>query len=207
MVHPIIVRFWHVAYRPMRFWEHVVCQLKAIREELGEDDEANEEDEMAELTSKIKKSDLPTEVRTVAERELRRLKRMQSSQPEYTVIRNYLDWIVDLPWSLKDEENYDVSSVEAQLNKDHYGLEKVKKRILEFIAVKALKKSIKGPILCLVGPPGVGKTSLGRSVAQALGRKFQRLSLGGVHDEAEIRGHRRTYIGVSKPFSSNGIGF
>ncbi|EWM27368.1 atp-dependent protease la [Nannochloropsis gaditana] len=188
-------------------------QLKTIKEQLGEEEDGSEEDDMTELANRLKAKPLPREVRVAAEKELRRLKRMQPSQPEHSVVRTYLEWILDLPWFLKDDENeagdtdaqvpsnveeafFDVRAVEAQLDRDHHGLGKVKRRILEYIAVRSLTRSLKGPILCLVGPPGVGKTSLGRSIATALGRRFQRLSLGGVHDEAEIRGHRRTYIGA-----------
>ncbi|KAM3567706.1 hypothetical protein VYU27_010154, partial [Nannochloropsis oceanica] len=192
-------------------------QLKTIKEQLGEEEDGSEEDDMTELGNRLKSKPLPRDIRLAAEKELRRLKRMQPSQPEHSVVRSYLEWILDLPWVMKEEEEedataggrasngssqrlkaatVDVAAVEAQLDRDHYGLGKVKRRILEYIAVRALTRSLKGPILCLVGPPGVGKTSLGRSIATALGRRFQRLSLGGVHDEAEIRGHRRTYIGA-----------
>lgn len=171
-------------------------QLKAIQKELGElEDEGDVLDELAE---KLNNADLPDEVRKVAEKELRRLRSIQPSSPEYTVARTYLDWICDLPWGPKKSttDNLDVGHARQVLDEDHYDLEKIKKRILEYIAVSALRKNLKGPILCLVGPPGVGKTSLGQSVARALGRKFVHVSLGGVRDEAEIRGHRRTYIGA-----------
>src|SRR5689334_24233418 len=168
-------------------------QLKAIKEELGELGE--EEEELDELGERLKKIGLPPEVEKVANKELNRLKSIPTASSEYTVARTYLEWIADLPWTKKTEDNLDVENARAVLQKDHYSLEKVKKRILEYLAVRKLKNDRKGPILCLVGPPGVGKTSLGRSVARAIGRKFGRISLGGVRDEAEIRGHRRTYVG------------
>jgi ATP-dependent Lon protease len=169
-------------------------QLKAIKEELGELGE--EEEELDELQERLKKAGLPPEVEKVAQKELNRLKTIPAASSEYTVARTYLDWIADLPWSKKTEDNLDIQNARSVLDHDHYGLEKVKKRILEYLAVRKLKNDMKGPILCLVGPPGVGKTSLGQSVARAVGRKFVRLSLGGVRDEAEIRGHRRTYVGA-----------
>src|ERR1700674_256134 len=168
-------------------------QLKAIKEELGELGE--EEEELDELGERLKKIGLPPEVEKVANKELNRLKSIPTASSEYTVARTYLEWIADLPWSKKTEDNLDVENAKGVLHKDHYSLEKVKKRILEYLAVRKLKNDMKGPILCLVGPPGVGKTSLGQSIARATNRKFVRMALGGVHDESEIRGHRRTYIG------------
>src|ERR1700742_3714904 len=169
-------------------------QLKAIKEELGEDD--GDQGDLDGLEDRIAKANLPTEAETVAKKQLKRLRSMQVGSAEYTVVRTYLDWILDLPWSNQTDDNMDIAEVRRVLDEDHYGLEKVKKRILEYLAVRKLKKDKKGPILCLIGPPGVGKTSLGRSIARALGRKFVRVSLGGVHDEAAIRGHRRTYVGA-----------
>jgi ATP-dependent Lon protease len=169
-------------------------QLKAIKEELGEDE--GDQGDLDGLEERIAKANLPTEAEQVAKKQLKRLRNMQVGSAEYTVVRTYLDWILDLPWHLQTPDNMDISAVRKVLDEDHYGLEKVKKRILEYLAVRKLKKDKKGPILCLIGPPGVGKTSLGRSIARALGRKFVRISLGGVHDEAAIRGHRRTYVGA-----------
>ena len=169
-------------------------QLKAIKEELGEIGE--DEEELDELGERLKKAGLPPEVEKVANKELNRLKTIPAASSEYTVARTYLDWIADLPWSKMTEDNLDIENARRQLDLDHYGIQKVKKRILEYLAVRKLKNDMKGPILCLVGPPGVGKTSLGQSVAKAVGRKFVRLALGGVRDEAEIRGHRRTYVGA-----------
>lgn len=169
-------------------------QLKAIKEELGEMGE--DEEELDELQERLKKAGLPPDVEKVATKELNRLKTIPAASSEYTVARTYLDWIADLPWSKQTEDNLDIENARQILDADHYGIKKVKKRILEYLAVRKLKNDMKGPILCLVGPPGVGKTSLGQSIAKATGRKFVRLSLGGVRDEAEIRGHRRTYVGA-----------
>jgi ATP-dependent Lon protease len=169
-------------------------QLKAIKEELGEMGE--EEEELDELQERLKKAGLPPDVEKVATKELNRLKTIPAASSEYTVARTYLDWIADLPWSKTSEDNLDIENARSTLDADHYGIQKVKKRILEYLAVRKLKNDMKGPILCLVGPPGVGKTSLGQSIARSVGRKFVRLSLGGVRDEAEIRGHRRTYVGA-----------
>ena len=169
-------------------------QLKAIKEELGEDE--GDQGDLDGLEDRIAKAALPTEAETVAKKQIKRLRNMQVGSAEYTVVRTYLDWILDLPWNNQTTDNLEIAAVRKVLDEDHYGLEKVKKRILEYLAVRKLKKDKKGPILCLLGPPGVGKTSLGRSIARALGRKFHRISLGGVHDEAAIRGHRRTYVGA-----------
>ncbi|HRG96428.1 MAG TPA: endopeptidase La [Polyangiaceae bacterium] len=169
-------------------------QLKAIKEELGEDD--GDQGDLDGLEDRIAKANLPGEAEQVAKKQIKRLRNMQVGSAEYTVVRTYLDWILDIPWHVTTADNLDIAAVRRVLDEDHYGLEKVKKRILEYLAVRKLKKDKKGPILCLLGPPGVGKTSLGRSIARALGRKFHRMSLGGVHDEAAIRGHRRTYVGA-----------
>jgi len=168
-------------------------QMKAIQKELGEMDETP--NEMEELTKKIEKSGMPKEAREKAESELNKLKMMSPMSAEATVVRNYIDWLVGVPWKKKSRIEKDISKAFKVLEDDHYGLEKVKERILEYLAVQQRVKKLKGPILCLVGPPGVGKTSLGQSIARATGRKFIRVALGGVRDEAEIRGHRRTYIG------------
>jgi ATP-dependent Lon protease len=173
--------------------EHVLRQqMKAIQDELGGGEDG--ETDLDALEARI--AQLPEEPAGVAKKQLKRLRAMQTGSPEYSMIRTYLDWILEVPWNKASGEDADLASVRLVLDADHSGLEKVKKRILEFLAVRKLKTDKKGPILCLVGPPGVGKTSLGKSIARALGRKFQRVSLGGVHDEASIRGHRRTYVGA-----------
>ncbi len=169
-------------------------QLRAIQEELGETDPMQAETN--ELRKKLDEAGLPEDVKKAADRELDRLSKVPQASPEYSVIRTYLDWIVQLPWGVATTDAIDIAQAREVLDEDHYGLEKVKDRIIEYLAVGKLKKKLTGPILCFVGPPGVGKTSLGQSIARAMGRKFVRLSVGGVRDEAEIRGHRRTYIGA-----------
>ncbi len=169
-------------------------QLKAIQRELGEDDP--QQAEINELREKVESSGMPEEVRARALKEIDRMSRIPSASPEVGVIRTYVDWLVGLPWNVATVDSLDIRAAAVALDEDHYGLEKIKERILEYLAVRALAEKIRSPILCFVGPPGVGKTSLGKSIARAMGRKFVRMSLGGVHDEAEIRGHRRTYIGA-----------
>jgi len=176
--------------------EHILRQqMKAIEKELSDED-PDEEGDFDALEERVIAAALSAEAREVAQKQLRRLKGMAPGSPEYSTTRNYVEWIVDLPWTEASTDATDLARVRAVLEADHYGLEKVKTRILEYLAVRKLKSDKKGPILCLIGPPGVGKTSLGRSIAGALGRKFHRVSLGGIHDEAAIRGHRRTYVGA-----------
>ena len=168
-------------------------QMKAIQKELGEE---NNNVDTKEFRERMEKADLPLEVKNTVEKELGRLTKMNPSSAEYMVSHTYIEWLLDLPWSISTPDTLEIPKAKEVLAKDHYGLEKVKNRILEYLAVRKLKNDMRGPILCFVGPPGVGKTSLGKSIANSLGRKFVRMSLGGVHDEAEIRGHRRTYIGA-----------
>ena len=169
-------------------------QLKAIQKELGDIDERAEE--IKEFRKKVEDAKMPEKVLKEAEKQLKRLEKMHPDSAESATVRTYLDWLVELPWSKSTTDNLDIKAAEKVLNEDHYDLEKVKERILEYLSVRKLKEKMKGPILCFIGPPGVGKTSLGRSIARALGREFARMSLGGMRDEAEIRGHRRTYVGA-----------
>ncbi|MDE3246202.1 MAG: LON peptidase substrate-binding domain-containing protein, partial [Acidobacteriota bacterium] len=169
-------------------------QLKAIQQELGEGSELAEE--IQGFRDKLAKLVVPEEVMTEIERQLKKLERMHPDSSETAVTRTYLEWMTELPWGIQDVESLDLKVAAEVLDEDHYGLKKIKERLLEFLAVRKLNPKLKGTILCLVGPPGVGKTSLGRSIAKALGRKYSRISLGGVHDESEIRGHRRTYVGA-----------
>jgi ATP-dependent Lon protease len=171
-------------------------QLKAIQDELGEGKGEGEADDLDDLARRIAEAKLSPEAAEVASKQLKRLRSMAGQSPEAGMVRTYLEWILDLPWEATAAPEPDIASVRAVLDADHFGLQKVKKRILEYLAVRKVKESTKGPILCLIGPPGVGKTSLGKSIAKALGRKFVRASLGGVYDEAQIRGHRRTYVGA-----------
>ncbi|HUP93525.1 MAG TPA: endopeptidase La [Burkholderiales bacterium] len=174
--------------------EHLLRErMKAIQHELGENEEGAAE--LAELEKAIAEAGMPEEVEKQARKELKRLERMPEAAGEYSMVRTYLDWLVELPWKNPEQQNIDIAEARRILDADHYGLEKIKRRILEYLAVRKLNPTGKSPILCFVGPPGVGKTSLGQSIARATGREFVRVSLGGVHDEAEIRGHRRTYIG------------
>jgi ATP-dependent Lon protease len=169
-------------------------QMKQIQEELGEED--SRQGEINELRKKLDAAQMPEDVQKIADKELKRLERINPASPEYSVARTYLDYLIGMPWQKATPDNRDINQAEQVLNEDHYDLKLVKERILEYLAVRTLKEKMKGPILCFVGPPGVGKTSLGKSIARALGRKFIRVSLGGMRDEAEIRGHRRTYIGA-----------
>lgn len=169
-------------------------QMKAIQKELG--DKEGKTGEVSSLMSKIEESSMPDSVRETALKELNRYEKIPSSSAESSVIRNYIDWLINLPWGIYTEDRLDLKLASEILDDEHHGLEKVKERVLEYLAVQKLTNSLKGPILCLAGPPGVGKTSLAKSIAKSLDRKFIRISLGGVRDESEIRGHRRTYVGA-----------
>ena len=171
-------------------------QMQAIQKELGGGERDEFKNEIQEIEEKLKTKRMSKEATAKVKKELKKLKMMHPTSAEATVVRNYIDWILALPWYDKSEERFDLDEAEKILDEDHYGLKKIKERIVEYLAVQALTKKLKGPVLCFVGPPGVGKTSLAKSIARATGRKFVRLSLGGVRDEAEIRGHRRTYIGA-----------
>ena len=171
-------------------------QMQAIQKELGGGERDEFKNEIQEIEETLKTKRMSKEATAKVKKELKKLKMMHPTSAEATVVRNYIDWIITLPWYEKTEETYDLKKADEILDEDHYGLKKIKERILEYLAVQALTKKLKGPVLCFVGPPGVGKTSLAKSIARATGRKFVRLSLGGVRDEAEIRGHRRTYIGA-----------
>src|SRR5689334_17798743 len=171
-------------------------QMQAIQKELGGGERDEFKNEIQEVEEQLKTKRMSKEATAKVEKELKKLKMMHPTSAEATVVRNYIDWVLALPWYEKSDERYDLPEAEKILDEDHYGLKKCKERIVEYLAVQALTKKLKGPILCFVGPPGVGKTSLAKSIARATGRKFVRVSLGGVRDEAEIRGHRRTYIGA-----------
>src|SRR5690606_12702082 len=169
-------------------------QLKSIRQELGETDE--DEEELEELRDRVAHAELPPEAEKAARKELRRMSAMASASAEYQVARTYVEWLLDVPFGVLTPDKLDVATVRRVLDEDHFGLEKPKRRIVEQVAVRKLRRDGRAPILCFIGPPGVGKTSLARSIARAAGRGFERISLGGVADEAEIRGHRRTYVGA-----------
>src|SRR3954468_2487167 len=168
-------------------------QMKAIKEELGE---AGDDDEIEELRERLRRAQLPPDAEKIARKQLLRLSSMQQQSAEFNVTKTYLEWLADLPWAKSTPDRIDVADVRRCLDEDHFGLEKVKRRIVEYVAIRKLRKDKKGPILCFIGPPGVGKTSLGRSIARSMGRRYGRIALGGVRDEAEIRGHRRTYVGA-----------